>query len=188
MNTPNILLFLADGFEDLEALAVVDILRRGGADIATVSINANKQATSAHNVTMLTDLSIDELPATCQAEALVLPGGMPGAENLFACKKLMDMLQAQVAANRCVAAICASPGLVLGQSGLLNGHKATTYPSFERFFTAEVTHTPEPVVVDGNFITAQGPAFAYHFAFAILEHLKGKAVADEVKKGMLIPA
>lgn len=185
MSDKKILVFLADGFEDVEALVPIDILRRAGLEVITVSVTADKKAQSAHQVTLTTDSTIDELCDDMQADALVLPGGMPGAENLFASEKLAKLLKKQAKEQRLIAAICASPGVVLAGHGLLEDKKATCYPSFERYFSDNTTHLAEPVVRDGALITAMGPAYAFDFGFAILEALTDAATVAEIKSGML---
>lgn len=184
--TEKVFVFLAPGFEDTEAIGTIDVLRRGGLNVQTVSVTGTREVESAHGVKVIADSTIEQLNEEEKPLALVLPGGLPGADNLHACGKLLAMLRKQKEADRLIAAICASPGVVLGQEGLLEGHKATCYPSFEKFFKGNVEYLPEPIIRDRNIITAQGPAFAYDFGLAILAHLKGEAVAQEVAAGMLI--
>ena len=116
-------LFLATGFEEIEALTIVDMLRRAEIDITTVSISRNLQVEGAHGITVTADCTWVEL-STEDADWLILPGGMPGTKHLGECKPLVSLLQRQAAANKNIAAICAAPS-VLGQAGLLNGYKAT---------------------------------------------------------------
>lgn len=179
-----IYLFLAEGFEEVEALSVVDIVRRAGLSIKTVSVTEQETVTSSHGVNIKADMQFDA-EAICQdAEMLVLPGGLPGATNLAAHEGLRKVLLGFCAAGRPLAAICAAP-MVYGQLGLLKGKNATCYPGFEKYM--EGAHaTGAMVEQDGNFITGKGPGAAFDFGFAIVTKLAGKAKADEVKAGMLL--
>ena len=179
-------IFLADGFEEVEALGTLDVLRRGGVDVMTVSLNAEHEVTGSHGVTVKADSRIADIDAFDEVDFLVLPGGMPGASNLAACEKLSGMLKSQYAAGRGVAAICASPALVLSPLGILDGRRATCYPGMEPIERTAVRMTGEPVVVDGNVITGKGPACTFAFGLAILTALKGAEAAGAVAQGMLL--
>ncbi len=176
-------LFLAEGFEEVEALMVVDVLRRADIDLATVSITDNKAVTGAHGITIVADDLAEDIDFT-DIEWLILPGGMPGMTNLAACRPLCDLLQAHTEAGGKTAAICASPS-ILGKLGLLAGRRATCYPGFEGNLTGAVI-SGERCTVDGNITTGNGPASALHFALSIVEQSKGKAKAQEVADGMLV--
>ena len=176
-------LFLATGFEEIEALTVVDMLRRVEIDVTTVSISRNLQVEGAHGVTVTADCTWVELSAD-DVEWLVLPGGMPGTKHLSECKPLVSLLQRQAAAHKNIAAICAAPS-VLGQAGLLEGYKATCYPGFEQFLTG-ASVTGEAVTVDRNIITANGPGAAIPFAKAIITEIAGEEKAKEVISGMML--
>lgn len=178
-------LFLAEGFEEIEALATVDILRRAGIEVATVAVTPSREVKGAHGVPVVADMTITDINAS-DAPWLILPGGLPGATNLAACSQLVEMLKRQVAEGRCVAAICASPAMVLGPIGLLDGHRATCYPGCE----GACDHpgfTGQPVEVDGQIVTGKGPGFTFRFALAIVEKTLGKEAADKVAAGMLLP-
>lgn len=176
--------FFADGFEEIEALTTVDVLRRAGMDVCTVSINDGLVVTGAHNVTINADVHLDNV-ALADAQWLILPGGMPGATNLRQCGPLCDMLKRHHSAGRPIAAICASPTVVLATLGLLNGRKATCYPSMENF-DCGVSWADDMVVVDGNIVTGRGPAAATEFALTIVSLSQGENVRDEVAAGMLL--
>ncbi len=183
MNTSYV--FFADGFEEIEALNVVDVLRRAGMPVITVSINPQPQAKGAHGVTVVTDAVIGDLTDDVEAEWLIMPGGMPGASNLAACQRLVALLRAQYESGRGVAAICASPAVVLGPLGMVDGRKAVCYPGMEAGLTgADVQATQ--VAVDGNVVTGNGPAAASRFALAIVQESLGEAAAAEVAAGMLL--
>ena len=174
--------FLANGFEDIEALAPVDILRRGGADIKTVSVTGSEFAESSHGVTLKADLRFEDADLR-DADMLLLPGGMPGAKNLLEHHGVRDALTAQREAGKRIGAICAAP-MVLGYLRILKGRRATCYPGFEQYLEgAEYTH--ELVTVDGNIITGEGPAAVLPYAYRILSLLKGEESAREVEESMM---
>lgn len=176
--------FLADGFEEIEAVAPVDILRRAGMIVKTVSVNGVKTVTGAHGVPYVADYLFEEVEFD-DAEWLILPGGMPGATNLYEFDPLGTLLKEHNQKGGRIAAICASPAVVLAPLAILNGKKATCYPGFEKEIISGVEMTGERVVVSENVITANGPASAYLFGLAIVENSVGKATADEVAAGML---
>lgn len=177
-------LFLAEGFEEIEALATLDIMRRAGMPVCSVSITDNHQIRGAHGVDVRADKLIAEV-SEAAAEFLICPGGMPGATNLAACGRLCDMLKAHNAAGGNIAAICASPAVVLAPLGILNGHKATCYPGMEPVQVTEAEMTGAPVEQSGNIITGNGPANSFAFALAIVAKSCGAAKAGEVASGML---
>lgn len=176
--------FMADGFEEVEALTVVDVLRRAGMPVTTVSINPTSEVTGAHSVKVLTDAVIANCDMT-DAEWLILPGGMPGASNLAACEPLTRQLLEQDKAGRGIAAICASPSVVFGPLGLVNGRKAVCYPGMEQGLKGAQVLASR-VAVDGHVITGNGPASATAFALAIVEQSLGADAAAEVAAGMLV--
>ena len=174
--------FLAAGFEEVEALAPVDVLRRGGVYIQTVSITGQREVEGAHGVTVLADLLLDECSFD-NADVLMLPGGMPGAQHLDNCLPLQQALVQHHRKGKLVAAICAAP-MVLGHLGLLQGCRATCYPGFQDHL-AGAEYTAELVTVDGNVITGEGPAASLPYAYTLLAALVGDAVADQVAEGMM---
>lgn len=175
-------LFLANGFEEIEALATLDILRRCGLEVTTISCTGARTVVGAHNITVMAD-NVFRAGEIADSEALILPGGMPGAKNLLDHDGLRKTLLAHNARQGVIAAICAAP-MVLGSHGLLEGKKATCYPSFESMLKgAEVS--ADYVVVDGNIITGKGPAAAKDFAFAIASKFVDAKVIEDVKAGML---
>ena len=175
--------FLANGFEDIEAMIPVDVLRRGGVEVATVAVEEDMPVvTSAHGVPVMADIMLADGDFS-DADVLLLPGGMPGAQNLFDNKAVCKAVVDQAAAGRKVGAICAAPAVVLGQLGLLEGRKATCYPGFEHLLDG-AKYTGELCTVDGNITTGEGPAAALPFAYELLRQLKGDKVAREVAEGM----
>jgi len=174
--------FLANGFEDVEALIPVDVLRRGGVEVVTVSVTGDSQVVeSAHRVQMVADAMFEDCDFA-DADLLLLPGGMPGASNLNDHEGVRQALLDQAAAGRRVAAICAAP-LVLGGLGLLRGKRATCYPGFEQTLEG-ATYTGELCTVDGLVTTGEGPAAAFPFAYALLSQLVSSEVSDQVAVGM----
>ncbi|MFW5630100.1 MAG: DJ-1 family glyoxalase III [Acetivibrio ethanolgignens] len=172
-------IFLAEGFEEVEALMTVDIVRRAGISMEMVSVTEEKRVTSSHGIVLEADSLYEEInPA--EADMLVLPGGMPGTRNLAAHKELVEQLKAFHRTGKKLAAICAAPS-VLGAHGILEGKKATCYPGFEKeLIGAEVVK--EPCVVDGNVITARGLGAAVEFGLAIVEQLLGAEKAAKIKE------
>lgn len=179
-------IFLADGFEEIEALAPVDLLRRAGVNVSTVSITQQKEVTGAHGVTVAADTVIADADAS-DVDLIVCPGGMPGAANLAACEELNRMIRAQHASGRYIAAICAAPAVTLSPLGILSGKNATCYPGFEKALSeARAIHTAERVVRDGNIITSNGPSSAIQFGLALVEALCGADTAKTVASGILL--
>lgn len=179
----SLFLFLADGFEEVEAVATLDILRRAGLDIKSVSISSEKEVKGAHDILVVADLVFQDVIGK-EAVCLILPGGMPGTKHLDEHRGLADLLKEQAERKGWIAAICAAPS-VLGHLGLLQGKKATCYPGFEPELTgAQIVK--QPVVVDGRIITANGPGSSFVFALALVRELAGKETADRVAGGMLL--
>jgi 4-methyl-5(b-hydroxyethyl)-thiazole monophosphate biosynthesis len=176
-------LYLAEGFEEIEAVTIVDVLRRGEVDVKTVSIGA-KMLAGAHGIQLEADLVIDEAD-TEDCEMIVFPGGMPGTLNLKKDKRVTDVITAFASdSEKTVAAICAAP-MILGGLGILKGKKATIYPGMEDGLTGAEPCT-DTVVKDGNIITSRAPGTAMEFALELITVLKGKAVAEEVRKGLVM--
>ncbi len=174
--------FLAEGFEDVEALGVVDVLRRGGVDIKTVSMTESKSVTSAHGIKVEADLMF----ADCDfdsADMLLLPGGMPGSTNLRDHQGLGKLLLSHYEKGKHLGAICAAP-MVFGQLGILKGRKATCYPGFEKFLDG-AEYTAALVQEDGNIITGKGPAATFEYAATILAYYRGEQAAKDILKGMM---
>lgn len=175
--------FLAEGFEEIEAIAPIDIFRRAGLETVTVSVGSNKEVTAAHGITILADVLLSETNFT-DADLLFLPGGMPGTRNLDALPELKNIILAQVAMNKPVAAICAAP-LIFGKVGLLNGKEAICYPGFENELQGATISTAK-VVKDGLVHTAKGAGVAVDFALALVAELKGKSEAEKLAKAICL--
>lgn len=178
-----IYLFLAEGFEEVEALGTVDVLRRAGLPVKTVSVMEQLEVTGSHQVTVKADMLFDE-ESLCDAEMLILLGGMPGSLNLSEHEGLRRVILAFFAAGRPMAAICAAP-MVYGKLGLLKNKKVTCYPGFEEYLEGAVP-TGALVEHDANIITGKGPGATFEFAMAIVAKFCGKAKVAELKQGMLL--
>lgn len=172
---------LADGFEEIEALTVVDVLRRADIETKTVSIGIDRTVTGAHNIPVIADVLICEADLKT-ADMIVLPGGMPGSVNLYKNTILEKAIDSIVSRKKWVAAICAAP-FILGKRGYLDGKEATCYPGFEKDLAGAVIKD-EKVVISGNFITSKGPGTALDFALAIVSVLRDKSTANNLRAGM----
>lgn len=168
--------FFADGFEEVEALTTVDLIRRSGTDLQTVSVMGEKRVTGSHGITIETDLLFEEIEMP--ADMLVLPGGMPGTRNLGAHVGLCDLMRRQYEEKGWLAAICAAPSVFAGL-GFLKGRKATSYPGAVTDQDCG-TYLEEEVVVDGPIVTSRGVGTAIPFALKLVEILKGKETADQI--------
>ncbi len=177
-----IYVFLAEGFEEIEALATIDILRRAGMDVETVSVTEKREITGSHAITVIADITGKEVKLNSM-EAVVLPGGMPGTLNLKASDSVKSAIKYAFDNNKLMCAICAAP-LVFGNAGFLKGKKAACYPGFEtELIGADVVY--EPVIRDGNIITSRGAGTAHLFAFEILKYFGKEKEAAELYKGMI---
>ena len=179
-------IFLADGFEDMEAIATRDVLLRGGVDVQTVSINEDPFVTSSHGITVSVDLTRDDFDDDAPA-VMIFPGGMPGSKNLAADKALMALMRKCYDAGGVVAAICAAPGLVCSQLDDVAGKRFTCFDGFQDPMIAKgAVYTPESAVVDGRLVTGRGAGHAVNFGLAILGVLKGVEAVERVKAGLML--
>lgn len=175
--------FLAEGFEEVEALTPVDVLRRAGIEVMTVGVG-EKVVTSSHNVPVVADIADDEITKD-GLEAVILPGGMPGTINLENSPIVQEYIDFAVNNELYVCAICAAPS-ILGHKNLLEGKKATCFPGFEKDLYGTVS-TGEPAVADGKFITGKGAGAAMEFGLLIAEKLLNKETSDKIRKSMQCP-
>ena len=185
--------FLADGFEVSEALTTVNMLRRGGVNVKTVSIYDDRIVTSSNRIPVVADMSFGEFRASTSfgpclpSDVMIFPGGMPGSSNLAAFGKLMDIMRQHHTEGGTLAAICAAPSVVLCELGELKGIKMTCYDGFEQALAEKgAEYVKEGIVKDGNIITGRGPGWAQEFGLAILAHIKGQETADKVKAGLML--
>lgn len=175
--------FLANGTEEIEALIPVDVLRRAGVEVVLVSTTGQPTCISAHGVTLTADVIIEDVSDFSDADLLMIPGGMPGSENLCNHPAVRKAIAAQYEAGKLVSAICAGP-MIFGSLGIAQGKRCTCYPGFEETLTG-ATYTADLVTVDGNVITGEGPAAAFPYAYTICEMLCGKATAEALREGMM---
>ncbi len=169
-------IFLADGFEEIEALCPYDLLLRAGIPVKTVSINETTLVTGTHGIKVYADITLDEMGDDILG--VMLPGGLPGADNLCGCDKVQEYLVKADREGKLITAICAAP-YVLGQAGLLCGKRATCFPGFEDKLTGAL-HSADKVVTDGNIITAKGMGAAFEFGIEIIKYFKGEEFACEI--------
>lgn len=175
------LLILAEGFEEAEAVVPADILRRAGVDVTLCALT-KREVTGSRGVKILADIVFDQIER--DYDALILPGGGRGAQNLSRSDKVIELIKKMHKTGRIIAAICASPVVVLALSGILSGKKAVCFPGMEDGFPEDVTVVNQPVVIDGNIITANGPGASFYFRFKLAEVLSGADTADKVKRDM----
>ena len=178
----NVKVFLAEGFEEIEALSVVDFLRRADIEVDMVSILDELTVTGAHGIKVTADTTFNKM--TSDADMLVLPGGMPGTIYLKEHVGLKELLIKHNSEGKRIAAICAAP-TVLGSHGILKGHKAVCYPGMEDGLCCEYAGEVK-VVTDGNITTSKGPGTAIWFALELIELLKGKEVSEKIRKSLVL--
>lgn len=171
--------FLADGFEELEAIAPIDMLKRAGVEVITVGVTG-KNVTGSHNITLVCDITADELELSDDLEAVILPGGMPGTLNLEKSPVVQNAVDYAVSTDKYVCAICAAPS-ILGHKGLLKGKKATAFPGFEKDLEGAITNDYF-VACDGKFITARGAGVAAEFGLKIVCELVSEEKSKEIEK------
>ncbi len=170
-------LFLAEGFEEIEALTPVDVLRRAGIGVTTVGVTG-KTVKGSHGIAVEADRTIGEVAGAADIEMIILPGGRPGASNLDSSAEVDSFIKAAVGQDAYLAAICAAP-MILGKRGLLKGRDATCYPGFEKYLEG-AKHYEASVVVDGNFVTSDGMGSALDFALQLISLLKDEETADGI--------
>lgn len=175
---------VAHGSEDIEAITLIDVLRRAGIAVTVASVAMTREVVFAHGTCVTADTLHSEV-ASRSFDLIVLPGGMPGAEHLRDTPALIAQLQAQDARGALFAAICAAPGVVLGTHGLIGARKATAYPGFEGLLPAG-SFVDQRVVRDGHLLTSRGPGTALEFALALVEALGHADKAAQLASGMLV--
>jgi len=176
-----VFIFLADGFEEIEAIAPIDIFRRADIAVQTVSITADKVVRGAHNISVLADSLFSETDFS-ENDLLFLPGGMPGTKNLDEHEGLKKLLKKQADESKNIAAICAAPS-ILGKMKLLAGKEAICFPGYENQLTGAIL-SDKKIVKSGAISTAKGAGVAIEFALKLVEELKGKETADRIAKAI----
>lgn len=178
-----VIVFLADGFEEVEALTAVDYLRRKNIEVETLSITDMKTVEGAHNIAVIADKLLSQLENISSYDGIIIPGGLRGAENLRDNENVIEVIKKANQDNKLLAAICAAP-IVLERAGVIKGKKITSYPGFEEQLKDSI-YQNQTVVTDGNIITSRGPALAVDFALEIIKYLLGNKKAEELKKDIL---
>lgn len=176
--------FLANGFEETEAICPIDIMLRAGIDVELISVSDDLTVKGTHGIELKADKKINEISPSCDGlELIMLPGGMPGTTNLYDCRPLRDMLAAAANKGVTIAAICAAP-MILGRLGLLENKTAVCYPGFEDELTGAKITERAKVAVSENIITAVGMGVATEFGLAIVEKLRSKSEAIKIAKAI----
>ena len=175
-------ILLANGFEDIEALAACDMLRRAQIDVKLTSIYPTLAVKTSHNVNVIADISLSEINRD-DIDMLVIPGGMPGTTNIDSLPQIDGLLDYCIKKDKFIAAICAGP-LVLGKRSILSGKNAICYPGFEKFLYGANICSDKKVVTDGKIITAIGPGAAIDFGLELCRILAGDAIANKIKEGL----
>jgi 4-methyl-5(b-hydroxyethyl)-thiazole monophosphate biosynthesis len=176
-------LFLADGFEEIEALYTLDLLRRANVDVLTVGVSG-KVANGSHKIPVVCDIDCASLPYNSDFDMIILPGGMPGSINLDKAECVEKYIKLALENDKLICAICAAP-FILGKRGILKGKRATCFPGFENQLEG-ATVVDAGVVRDGNIITGRAMGSAHDFALTILEALQGKEAADKMRKTIIL--
>ena len=179
------LVVLAEGFEEIEAIAPIDILRRAGVRVTVAGLN-ELRIKSSRSFGVQADILLKDLAE--EMDAVILPGGMPGATHLARSGELGALVKKMNKEGKIVAAICAAPASVLAPLGILDGKKATCYPGCEADFSGKTLYSEEPVVVDGNVITSRGPGTALEFSLEIVRRLVSQEMVETLRKKMIIKA
>ncbi|GHT34602.1 thiazole biosynthesis protein ThiJ [Bacteroidia bacterium] len=180
-------IFFATGFEEIEAVSVIDVLRRAGVEVEAIAIPEEDDeywVEGAHDISVIGDNNFDDGDFS-DGDILILPGGQPGTDNLNANKDLKKLILQYHEQGKYIAAICAAP-LILGGLGLLKGKRAVCYPGYEKQLVGAEIATDERVVVDGKIITSKGPGTAIEFGLVLVELLVGKEVAEKLSEGMIV--
>ncbi len=177
-----IYVFLAEGFEEIEAITVIDVLLRGEVDVKTVSITDSLQVTGSHGISVIADTVIDKTDIK-NADAVIFPGGMPGTKNLDESKEVDRIIFEANNSGKWIAAICAAP-MILGKRGLLKGKEAVCFPGFEKYLEGAVVKA-DKAIVSANIITSRGAGTAFDFAWTILSVIGKKNIGDKLRQSML---
>jgi len=177
-----VLILLADGFEEVESVTPVDVLRRAGVEVIVAGVGKT-EIKGSRGLRVLADIRLEDYQGL--PDAIVLPGGIPGAENLRDSAAVKALVKKMHDAGRLIGAICAAPGLVLAGQGILDGKKATGYPGYEKEFKASTVYQEKSVVKDGQLLTSRGPGTAMEFSLELAKLLAGEATAEKVASAML---
>jgi protein deglycase len=177
------IVILADGFEDIEAITVIDILRRAGIEVTACGLDS-KKVKGSKGIVIDSDEMLED--NDIEYDACILPGGMPGSENLAKSENVKKILLEMDNQGKIIGAICAAPAIVLAPLGVLNDKSATCYPGMEEAFSDSTDFKVDDIVIDGNIITSRGPATALKFAIALVDALCGSTVAQKIANATLL--
>lgn len=177
-----VVLIVAPGFEEVEAVTPMDFLRRAGIEVFTAGLTS-REVTGSHGITLLCDGTLAEAPKN--PDGVVIPGGMPGAANIAENAEAVRLIRGVYDGGGLVAAICAAPAVVLGGTGILSGRRATCYPGFHDRLGQDVQHASDRIVRDGNIVTSQGPGTAAEFAVEIIRYFLGDEAAEKIHTSTL---
>ncbi|MFH1877584.1 MAG: DJ-1 family glyoxalase III [Candidatus Omnitrophota bacterium] len=182
MENKKALIILAEGFEEVEAVTAIDLLRRSGVEVTVAGLDA-ENVKGSHGIIIKADTALKKYKAV--PNALILPGGSRGAERLANSREVKELILKMDSEGRLIAAICAAPAIVLAPAGVLSGKEATCFPGMEENFSPDIKFKKEKVVQDGNVITSRGPATSFDFSVLIAENLVGRETADQAARNML---
>ncbi len=177
-----VIIIVAPGFEEVEAVTPLDFLRRAGIEVFAAGL-ASREVTGSHGITLLCDGTLSEAPD--KIDGVVIPGGMPGASNIAENPEAAKLIRRVYQEGGLVAAICAAPAVVLGGTGILSGRRATCFPGFHDRLGQDVQHASDRIVRDGNIVTSQGPGTAAEFAVEIIRYFLGDQAAEKIHTGTL---
>ena len=178
-----VLIVLADGFEEIEAVTPIDVLRRAGLEVIVAGVG-KREVTGAHEITIETDIMLEQYQGN--PDAIVLPGGMPGAENLQKSESLKELLQKMKRSGKLIGAICAAPAAVLAPNGILDGKKVTCFPGYESELGPKIKFLAERVVTDGLVVTSRGPGTAMDFSLELVSQLVNHEKAEQLAQKMVV--
>ncbi|WP_409228511.1 DJ-1 family glyoxalase III [Gudongella sp. SC589] len=179
-----VLVMLANGFEEVEALTVVDYLRRTGIEVKMVSTEKDLEVEGAHGIKVIGDVMIDNIKDPLNYRGIFIPGGLPGATNLRDDSRVTDLVRTLADGGKMIASICAGP-IVLSDAGVIDGKKVTSYPGYARELVGAL-YKEDLVVRDGNILTSRGPATAVYLAMEIIRYLQGEEKLRELRKAILL--
>ena len=172
-----VVIIVAPGFEEVEAVTPLDFLRRAGIEVFSAGLT-NREVTGSHDITLVCDGILADISDT--PDGVVIPGGMPGASHIAENAEAVNLIRKTYDAGGLVAAICAAPAVVLGGTGILSGRRATCYPGFHDRLGQDVQHASDRIVRDGNIVTSQGPGTAAEFAIEIIRYFLGDEAAEKI--------
>ena len=183
--TPRVMILLAPGAEEMEAVIIIDVLRRAGVEVVVAGVEGHDAVACSRGVRLVPDVSLADVAAAETFDFIILPGGMEGTRRLGAAPAVGELLRNQEAAERGIGAICAAPA-ALAMHGVARGRRLTSHPAVEPLVASHGEYTDDPVVEDGPLITSRGPGTAFEFALALAARLVGREAADALRGPMIL--